>query len=254
MFLDSGLSGARRLLLCSIHCRRVCLGNQGPVVSFCFDDFPRTAYTVGGAVLKRFGARGTYYAAISLMNTRNHLGDQFTKRDLDSLLEEGHELGSHTLSHVSCRSVPFQVFENDLHKGRDAIRELTGYDPTSFAYPYGHATLTAKKRLGAQMSSCRGICGGLNGPMVDLNLLRANSLEGDTDRFAELKSLLWENERRRSWLIFYTHDVRQNPSPFGCTPSLLEQIVSVAAERGFRIASVREVLSCLRAASPGGSH
>jgi len=226
----------RRLLLSSIHCRRVCLGNQGPVVSFCFDDFPRTAYTVGGAVLKRFSARGTYYAAIGLMNTQDHLGDQFTKRDLDSLLEDGHELGSHTLSHVSCRAVPFQVFENDVNKGRDTIRELTGCDPTSFAYPYGHATLTAKKRLGVKMSSFRGIYSGLNGPMVDLNLLRANTLYGDTDRFAELQSLLSENERRRSWLIFYTHDVRQNPSPYGCTPSLLEKIVSLAAERGFRIA------------------
>jgi peptidoglycan/xylan/chitin deacetylase (PgdA/CDA1 family) len=220
-------------------------------VSFCFDDFPRTAYTVGGAVLKRFGARGTYYAAIGLMNTQNHLGDLFTKQDLDCLLKDGHELGSHTLSHVSCRSVPFRVFENDLHKGRDAIRQVTGCDPTSFAYPYGHVTLTAKKRLGAQMSSCRGICSGLNGPMVDLNLLRANSLEGDTDRFAELKSLLSESERRRSWLIFYTHDVRQNPSPYGCTPLLLEKTVFFAAERGFRISPVREVLCSLQAASPG---
>ena len=102
------------------------------------------------------------------------------------------------------------------------------------------------------MSSFRGIYRGLNGPMVDLNLLRANTLYGDTDRFAELQWLLSENERRRSWLIFYTHDVRQNPSPYGCTPSLLEKIVSVAAERGFRIAPVGEVSSCLRAAAPWG--
>jgi len=249
MILRSQLGRVRQWLLCSFHARLAPLGDQGPVVSFCFDDFPRTAYTVGGAILKSRGVRGTYYAAMGLANTVNHMGDQFGLDDLNSLLADGHELGSHTFSHISCRTVPFRVYERDLLKGRDAIRDATGCHPSNFAYPRGHVTLTAKPRVGAQMRSCRGIYGGLNGPMVDLNLLRANRVYGDVDQFDKLASLLSENEKRKAWLIFYTHDVSPHPSQFGCTPSLFERIVARSLERGSRVVPVGEVLDGVQAPS-----
>lgn len=250
MILRSVLGKIRRQLLCSVHSRPVDLGNQGPAVSFCFDDFPRTAYTVGSSILKSFGARGTYYTAMGLMDKQNDLGDQFRLQDLDSVLADGHELGCHTFSHISCRNVPPQLFEDDVKKGRDALREVTGRDPANFAYPYGHVTLTAKKTVGARMRSCRGIHSGLNAPTMDLNLLRANSLYGDLDQAAELEALLLANEQQKGWLIFYTHDIRPNPSPFGCTPALLEKIVSLAATRGSRIVPVDEVMTSVLGKTP----
>ena len=229
--------------LSSVHSRRVAIGNQGPVVSFCFDDFPVTAYTVGGAILKSFGARGTYYAAMGLMNTSNHLGDHFSHRDLHSLITDGHELACHTFSHISCRTVPFPEFEADVNRGRDAIRKTTGYEPVNFSYPFGHVTLTAKKKLSAQLRSCRGIYGGVNAPTIDLNLLRANGLYGDVDRLPEMESLLSRNAQLGGWLIFYTHDVRSTPSEFGCTPALLEKVIAAAAGRGSRIVPIDQVVS-----------
>jgi peptidoglycan/xylan/chitin deacetylase (PgdA/CDA1 family) len=246
MTLRSQLGELRRQILCSVHSRLVLLANQGPIVSFCFDDFPRTAYTAGGAILKSFGARGTYYASLGLMNTSNSLGDQFKAEDIDSLLSDGHELGSHTYSHLSGRSVGLKSFEEDVRKGRGAIREMTGRDASSFAYPFGHVTVNSKKTIGKQMSSCRGIYGGVNGPVTDLNLLRANSLYGDVDHFAETESLLSENVKRKGWLIFYTHDVRSDPSPFGCTPALLDGAVSLAHEMGCRIVPIGEVTTAVQ--------
>jgi peptidoglycan/xylan/chitin deacetylase (PgdA/CDA1 family) len=249
MMLASKLGELRQLMLSSLHSRPAFLGDLGPVVSFCFDDFPASAYTVGGAILKSFGARGTYYAAMGLMNTSNHLGDHFSRQDLDSLLADGHELACHTFSHISCRRATFRVFEDDLRRGMDAIRAATGCVPVNFSYPYGHVTLTAKKRVGPQVRSSRGIYAGLNAPTTDLNLLRANGLYGDVDRFPEMESLLSSNVRKRGWLIFYTHDVRTTPSEFGCTPALLEKVVSAAVDRGFRIAPVRDVVTCALAVS-----
>src|ERR1700760_4531675 len=222
MTLRSQLGILRSQLLCSVYRRPLSLGNQGPVVSFCFDDFPRTAYSTGGAILKSFGARGTYYAALGLLNTTNHLGDQLKREDIDSLLGNDHELGCHTFSHISCRSVPLKSFENNVLKGRATIREVTGYDAANFSYPFGHVSVSSKRIIGLQMNSCRSIYGGINGPMADLNLLRANSLYGDVDQFDQVECLLSGTVKMRGWLIFYTHDVRRNPSPFGCTPALLD--------------------------------
>jgi peptidoglycan/xylan/chitin deacetylase (PgdA/CDA1 family) len=242
----SGLGAVRRRVLCSMYRRDVPLGIRGPIVSFSFDDFPRTAYSEGGAILEQFGVRGTYYTAIGLMNTSNELGEHFSADDLDSLVAKGHELASHTFSHVSSRSVSTATFRADVEKGRKALSKVTGLYRANFAYPFGHVTLQAKKTLGSVLPSARSVIPGFNGPEIDLNLLRANSLYGNLDGAGRVEKLILENTKRKNWLIFYTHDVRPKPSPYGCAPELLQMAVSCAVLAGCRILTVREVLAEVR--------
>lgn len=220
------------------------LGNRGPIVSFSFDDFPRSAYATGGAILKNCGVRGTYYAAVGLMNTSNHLGEQFRREDLESLVEDGHELANHTFSHVSCRSLTRTKFIEEIEKGRKAIQEITGQtDCGNFAFPFGDITVSARRIVSRQVASSRSTWSGVNGPTVDLSLLRANSLYGTNAKAEQAKQLILSNEQSKSWLIFYSHDVRPNPSQFGCTPSLFESVVSFAVERGSHVMTIAQVLA-----------
>lgn len=244
--LRSTLSDVRERLLSSTNRRPVSLRDLPPTVSFCFDDFPRSAYIIGGSILRSHGARGTYYAAVGLMGTQNELGEQFRQSDLDALLKDGHELASHTFHHLSCRRARAGAYQDDAILGRRALAELTRQDPANFAYPYGHVSMHMKRRLGAMMRSCRGIYNGVN-EEADLNLLRANSLYGDRDRLAEATHLVTLARQRGGWLIFYTHDVRENPSPYGCTPELLEAGVSAALAAGLRIVRVADMLDELEA-------
>jgi peptidoglycan/xylan/chitin deacetylase (PgdA/CDA1 family) len=213
------------------------------VVSFTFDDFPRTALSAGGAILDKVGARGTYYVTPGLMNGCNELGQLFNADDLRPLLERGHELGTHTFHHSSCRSLSLSAFVEDVKRGRKAIADLVGDDPTNFAYPYGDVSLRVKKNVGPILKSSRGIVPGLNGPEVDLNLLRANKLYGDIDQLGLADGLIEENVKRKTWLIFYTHDIRLHPSAYGCTPALFQSVVSSAARSGSRILTVEETLT-----------
>ena len=245
MNLRSQLAFVRRKWISSVYSRRVSLGNRGPIVSFTFDDFPRSALTIGGQILKNCGVRGTYYAAVGLMNKSNELGEQFRRHDLDALLRDGHELASHTFSHISCYSVSDVNFRKEVEEGRRAIKELTTRsDSGNFAFPFGEITAKAKKTIGSTVLSSRSIWGGLNGPEIDLSLLRANSLYGDRDKCAQVRELISDNERRRTWLIFYSHDVDDTPSRYGCTPELLEFAVLLAS-RGARILTVAEVVTNL---------
>ncbi len=235
---------ARRYVWSSFYSRLMPLGDCGPIVTFSFDDFPRTALTNGASIVERYGGRATYYVAMGLMGTDNQLGKQFRRTDLHCLIERGHEVASHTFSHCSAQNTPFQIFRKDVERCEEALRESIATGPSNnFAYPYGEVTLKAKKQLGLRMRSCRGTCSGFNGPEVDLNLLRANSLYGDIDQSEAAKELILENENRRSWLIFYSHDVASKPSRFGCTPGLLEAVVSFAADRGARIMTVADVVT-----------
>ncbi len=242
MSLRARLGDLRRTVHRSFHVRPSLLSNPVPIVSFCFDDFPKTALSVGGTILTRANARATYYAALGLMNTTNELGEQLTESDIKALLYDGHELGGHTFGHSSSRKVPLDVFEKDACNGRDAIRQLTGCDASNFAYPYGHVTLGTKKRLGKEMTSCRGTDDGVNGPIVDLNLLRANSLYGDIDQFIRAESLLKSTQDQSGWVIFYTHDVRPSPSSYGCTPALFEAVLRRSLDMGFQVKTIGEVV------------
>lgn len=233
----------RERALCYVHTRRYTLQNEGSIVSFCFDDFPHTAYINGGAILSELHVKATYYVAIGLMNKVGGSGRHFDIDDLHSLVRDGHELASHTFSHISGRKVRHDVFCKDVQRGRNALREMNLPTSGNFAYPYGDATMWSKKALTTVMTSCRSVIPGINGPQVDLNLLRANALYGNVEKLGSVEKLLRQNEAKKGWLIFYTHDVCERPSGFGCTPGLLEAAASRAIEGGNRILTIAEVLT-----------
>jgi peptidoglycan/xylan/chitin deacetylase (PgdA/CDA1 family) len=246
MSLRLQMAKVRREVLCALHRRTVALGSLGPIVTFSFDDFPRSALTTGADIIEGFGGRATYYVSMGLRGKSNALGEQFDSTDLRSLVERGHEVASHTFSHLSARKTPFEEFLKDVNHCEKAIREDIDVEPSNnFAYPYGDVTLSVKKQLGLRMKSCRGTCSGLNGPGVDLNLLRANRLYGGVDQIEAAKRLILENEQLNTWLIFYSHDVACNSSQFGCTPALLESVVSFAADHSVRISTVAQVVTKL---------
>jgi peptidoglycan/xylan/chitin deacetylase (PgdA/CDA1 family) len=237
-------------LIVSLQQSRFCFPDRGPIVSFTFDDFPRSALETGGAILRSYRAHGTYYAAMGLKGGGGELGEFFCDEDLKCLLAEGHELGSHTFSHLSCRTTPLPAFQADVQKGREAITNFTGRSEShQFAYPFGHVTLRAKSRVGAQMSSCRGVWGGVNVSPVDSNLLRANHLYSATFDSGAIEHLLRVNDRRRGWLVFYTHDVRDNPSPWGCRPGQFEAVLRLATRMRVRFLTVGGVFDELKDAA-----
>jgi peptidoglycan/xylan/chitin deacetylase (PgdA/CDA1 family) len=249
MTIRSTIGAARRKVLCSLFARTVALGARGPIVSFTFDDFPRTAYSAGAAILEAFGACGTYYVSPSLMNTSNELGDLFEVQDIAALLKSGHEAGSQTMNHVSGRSMSSRDYCQEVQHGRSAVETMAGRDCPNFCYPYGHATLGTKSILASVVATSRSVIPGFNGPKLDLNLLRANRLYGGIDQAPAVQQLIERNLQQKTWLIFYTHDVRPRPSQYGCTPELLEYAVSAAVKSGSRILTVNAVTAELGLAS-----
>jgi peptidoglycan/xylan/chitin deacetylase (PgdA/CDA1 family) len=242
MSLRRLISIARSRVLSAVVRREFRLPDVGPLVSFSFDDFPRSALQMGGAILKSYGMAGTYYTAMGLMGTSNRLGSQFEAEDLTSLLKDGHELGSHTFDHRSCRRLPVREFEAEVIKGQEAVERINGPGRLHhFSYPYGDITLRVKGRIGARFGSCRGIFPGINTSPVDLNLLRANSLYSRSFDSDAVIRLLVRNRQQRGWLIFYTHDISDRPSDFGCTPSQFEGVVKLVARAGATVLTVGKV-------------
>jgi peptidoglycan/xylan/chitin deacetylase (PgdA/CDA1 family) len=243
MRLNAPLKALRRRGLAAMARRTV--RAAGPAVSFTFDDFPRSAYLNGGGILSSHQVAGTFYAAMGLVGTINDLGEHFAVEDLSSLRTDGHELANHTFGHLSPRRVPLSRFVADVERGRQALHDHGGAERPNFSYPFGDVTIGAKRALSAGTHSCRGIFEGINETPIDLNLLKANSLYAHTFDLAAVTSLVRETERRAGWLIFYTHDVRDAPSAFGCTAAQFEAVVRLVRSRRLPVLTVEQALNSL---------
>ena len=217
----------------------------GGVVSFTFDDFPRSAWVNGGAILEKYDRRGTYYAAMGMAGTANNLGALFDLDDLRAAYAQGHEIACHTYHHRDCgRLMPADIAD-EIDRNAVALAQVLGAPAISnFAYPFGGVSLSAKSELSTRFASCRGTGRGLNRGTVDLADLFSTSIYSrnfDRERFCQL---IDDAQAGSGWIIFYTHDVADEPSPFGCTPAQFQSIVSYAAENA-PVLPVRDVLAGL---------
>lgn len=240
----------RRSAVRNLGRRSFVLESSLPVVSFTFDDIPRSAYRQGGAILARHGLRGTYYISLGLLNGETDLGPQFTVEDLQQLAGEGHELGCHTFDHLDTSISSTAQLEASVRRNRECLQGiLPEVKLSTFAYPFGRATLGAKRVLSRHFSCCRGIDPRINVGVIDLNLLAAQPLYSRSVGLERIRAVIHENASVKGWLVFYTHDVCRDPSPFGCTPEYFEAVVETAIESG---ATIRPVGKALSQVSPNG--
>ncbi len=82
--------------------------------------------------------------------------------------------------------------------------------------------------------------------MCDLADLRANPIYAAQFDEKRLQRLISTAAQSRSWLIFYTHDISDDPTPWGCLPRMLKTVVRHAAESGCKMMPVRDAFQALR--------
>ena len=212
------------------------------MISFTFDDFPRSAFTTGGAILSQYGFSGTYYASFGLMGQQRSTGEMFRREDLQELISQGHELACHTFDHCDSWETTPADFEASILKNRRAAAQLV---PTvslkTFSYPITWPRPATKRRIASLFECARGGGQSFNVGMVDLNYLKAFFIEQSRDDFDAIKHIIDDNTKAMGWLIFATHDVSHNPTRFGCTPALFERIVGYAKKSSAHVLPVGAV-------------
>jgi peptidoglycan/xylan/chitin deacetylase (PgdA/CDA1 family) len=217
--------------------------NSQPVISFTFDDFPRSALINGGAILRERGITGTYYASFGLMGEKAPTGDIFTREDLDELVRQGHELACHTFDHCDSWETSPDEFEASIRRNRRAVGEQRpGLTLRSFSYPISSPRSETKRRVQAHYQCARGGGQTFNVGIADLNYLKAFFIEQSRDNFNAIRQLIDANARANGWLIFATHDICDAPSRFGCTSQFFNLIVEHSAKSGATVLPVSDAL------------
>ena len=247
---DSSLKGKlRRRYTRLLHRRPARMRLDRPMVSFTFDDAPASAAQHGAAILEAKGARGTYFISGGLTGKDGPMGPNATAVQLRQLLADGHELACHTHSHLDCGQAGMAAIDADVRCNAQSLSHLGAPPPVAFAYPYGDVSIAAKRALGARFGVMRALHPGLIANGSDLNQAPGVGIEGSG---GEAVASRWIDRglKRPGWLILYTHDVGQAPSPWGCTPATLERLVSRVLSGGAEIVTVGE--GCRRIGARAG--
>jgi peptidoglycan/xylan/chitin deacetylase (PgdA/CDA1 family) len=227
--------------------KRLAIQIEQPLISFTFDDFPRTALLAGGAILKQFELRATYYTALGLLGKDSPSGPIAVADDLRRAVEEGNELGCHTFAHCHSWDTGTDVFVDSVARNREAMSDLIpGAKFKSFSYPISEPRPSTKRAISREFLCCRAGGQTMNAGTADLNQLFAYFLEKADGNLQPVKDLIDKNKERRGWIIFATHDVAPQPSRFGCTPDFFEAVVQYALSSGARVLPVAQALAVIR--------
>ena len=217
-----------------------------PIITFSFDDCPRSALELGAVRLQARDWRGTFYVSGGLAGITNHHGELFEPEDLLSLKENGHEIACHGYSHLDASRLPAEVVTADAARNRAFLKAAGLQDaPTSYAFAYGESTPQAKKRLLETYSSLRGVQPGINRGVADRGLLKAVPLDGGDDGLKRAVEAVKDVARNPGWLIFYGHDVQKQPSEWGCSPEFLDVVLHAVEQSGAQVMTQSEALAAI---------
>lgn len=144
-------------IVCSVaevfHAGRNPKNENIPCIAITFDDGFRLLMGDCLELLERFGIKACFYVPTGFVELSDYpeLAAQFSlcshyynlplkpmrPEDLKLLIDIGHEVGSHGISHISLSAATRKAAEKELNLSRRRIYEWTGKKPVSFAYPYG---------------------------------------------------------------------------------------------------------------------
>src|SRR6201995_3164898 len=146
--------------------------NATPMVSFTFDDVPKSAATTGAAILDAHGVHGTFYVIGNQVGTSSALWDMIDGEDIVALHRRGHEIACHTFSHKRACDLDAATLNAEVARNQQYLRSL---EPSirieNFAYPFGYGSFVRKRQLRGVFRSCRSIVPGVNSGAVDLQFL-----------------------------------------------------------------------------------
>lgn len=216
------------------------------IVSFSFDDFPKSAATIAAPALEQRDWRATYYAAAGFAGGETHHGAMFDTADLHRLTQAGHEIGCHTYGHIDCATAALADIMRDVERNARALSAM-GYEGAldSFAFPYGEARPEVKRALGSRFSTLRGVRAQINRGNADRHLLNAIPLDGGEAGIQRAVEAAEALVHHPGWLVYYGHDVQDSPTEWGCTPEQFDHVCDAVERSGARVLPVADALRCV---------
>jgi peptidoglycan/xylan/chitin deacetylase (PgdA/CDA1 family) len=219
------------------------------VVTFTLDD-GSVSQTAGARILGKHGMRGTFYVVSGSIDMPGYLGLE----DLRALAAAGHEIGGHTVNHPDLVNVAPDEARREICQDRANLIGL-GFQPTSFAYPFGSfnreaqqaaqdcgynsARVTGSLRTGRSCVNCTPV---ESMPPLNPLVVRGTEMVKPDWTLAELQQIVLQAEASGGgWVPLVLHQTCDFCGPLSISPALLDEFASWLAKRAANGTVVRTV-------------
>ena len=222
-------------------------------LSLTFDDARPSQVDNGIPILDSYGVKATFYVTPGRIDER--------LSGWKSAVENGHEIGNHTLNHPCSGNFPWARHKSlegmrlrdiarEIEGADEAIESLLGVTPETFAYPCGQTFVGRGAGLQSYIPLIHtlylaGRCWMSEGPNDPVFCDPANlfAVELDGKDFDEVLQIISGASESGSWLILAGHEIG-NPGSQTTWESTLEQICKYAGdpENGIWIAPVNTIV------------
>jgi peptidoglycan/xylan/chitin deacetylase (PgdA/CDA1 family) len=232
-----------RYLARNLATKKLAMRNTKPIISFTFDDVPASACDTGVRILEQYGVRGTFYIAGAGFGRNSPVGVLATPDQLRAIWLRGHELGCQTHFHSAVSRLNRDELQLEFDCNQETLKKIDAdISVRNFAYPYGDLSFGARRQLEALFDCCRSVDNGINCGTANLGALKSYPLENASLDRSKIAALIAETVRINGWLIFFSHDVSDEPSRYGIDPGLLEWAVKAAKQSGAAVVPIADGL------------
>lgn len=220
-----------------------------PVISFTFDDVPDSALYNGAAILEKYGLRGTFYITGNMAGTTEPDRQLISESGIRTLADRGHEVGCHTFSHPNIAALSGAQLQNEIDNNRSFLDRVLGKlsnghsAKLNFAYPYNAVSYFSIRRLARNYRTCRAGEDRVNRGATNPQMLYGVEIGQPETKALARTQMIDAVKAQPGWLIFFTHDISDKPTPYGCTPETFERLVQYAVQSGCTILTVDEALN-----------
>jgi len=217
------------------------------IVTITFDDGYLNQYKLAFKAMKKRGFKGTLFVITGLIGELFEGRKLMGLKELQELLKEGWDIGSHTVSHSKLTTLAPEALEAELLYSKRWIEEKLKYEPVAFAYPYGMfnekvARVVAKYYVYGRTGECK-----INEVGEISPTLGACSLWQDNVDYVKYMIDLVSSEG--GWLIIVVHGVVESEHDLPIENQLFnwitldkfEEILDHIKARNLRVMTFKEV-------------
>ena len=177
--------------------------NRG-IVSLTFDDGWRSQYINGLPLLQKYNQIATFYIVTGFVGR----GDYMNKNMLQTLYNQGHELGSHTVHHPHLPRLSISRIDGELGDSQTSLRQWFGPSvANNFATPYGEYDTKVLTEIKKYYRSHRSVDDGFNSKdFFDIYNIKVKSVTSETP---PSQILGWVNQAAQdhTWLVLVYHEI-----------------------------------------------
>lgn len=211
---------------------------QNAIVSLTFDDGFLTHYNQARTILGNQGYFGTFFIDTAATGKTGRM----TVAQYKSLSTLGHEIGSHTVSHLHLTTLTSQMLDDELRLSKQTLENNIGKSVTNLASPFGEYNDDVLSNIKTYYSSHRSTDVGFNYlNRYDLYNIKVQNVNKNTS-LTTVKSWIDQAIHEKSWLVLVYHDIKATGDAFSTSPANLTSEVAYLKQKAVSVKTIEQAI------------